>query len=491
MKKRPVWIGCLIIAFACCVLLFHVVDNMEFCGLRVQTEEWLEAKTAEMHFVDKPENVDELIQLDGQRIPYDRSGNTFYVSQSTEAAEYAGTFQAMGDNCEIYIQRDEALGDKQSAIAQGHVFKLWFLTADTCTTANLVFSGLPVLSIGAEADSLTAAYAQGDMVVYNPDDTDINGMSVKQSAVTVKQNENTGTITFRLYKKAYKEERNLSLLGLGKHTSWKLYQVSEKDDTFVRTLLSVYVWNGVCGDESLQRGMGLAEVIVNDRYAGLYYLAPKAGKGFLGLQETDRIYECEDMLEDGTQVFEVVGDEDIPENYAQLDAYQSVLADLSGENISRIDLDNYINYHIYLQAVCGIRNSQEEYYVIAQNQGNGYLYRRWPEPTEYVWGLYPSRIGWQSLTAAENIMEDEAYHLIVEQDASVAAYTTERWNELRQSVLSTEVLTQAAYAYEKRLADGGYIVREAQQETYNDSCGVLQDMIIKRMDYLDSYFNGS
>lgn len=489
MKKKPVWIACLVAMFFCSVLLFHIVDDMEFCGLQVKSEERLSEMTSSMHLVDKPENLDELIELDGQRIPYDRSSNMFYISQSTEVTEYAGTFRAVGDNCEIYIERDEALDDKQAAISQGHVFKLWFLVGDAYATANLVYTGLPVLSIETVENPITASYMQGEMVLQNPDDRDINGMSVKKSAVLVKQNENTGTITFKLYKSIYEEERNLSLLGLGKHTSWKLYPVSDKDDTLVRVILSSYVWNGVCGDERLQRGMELAEVIVDGKYDGLYYLAPKVGKGFLGLEEADRVYECEGVSEDGSGVYEMVGDEDTSENREELEAYQTMLADFTAEDLNRIDQDNLINYYLFLQTVCAIQNSQEEYYVIAQKQGEGCFYQRMPEKSNYVWGIYPSKIGWQSMTAAENIMEDAVYDMVAAQDASIDGRTTERWNDLRFDILSTPVLTRLVYSYEQKLADSGYIVRMGKQETYNDSCNILQDMIIKRMDYLDSYYN--
>ncbi|MGN0277908.1 MAG: CotH kinase family protein [Lachnospiraceae bacterium] len=490
MKKKSVWIVCLIVMFFGSILLFHIVNDMEFCGLQVKSGERLSEMTSSMNFVDKPENLDELIELDGQSIPYDRFSNTFYISQSTEVAEYAGTFRVVGDNCEIYIERDEVLDDKLTAISQGHVFKLWFLAGDDYATANLIYSGLPVLSIGTDEDSVTTSYVQGEMVLQNPDDRDINGMSVKQSAVLVKQNENTGTITFKLYKTNYEEERNLSLLGLGKHTSWKLYPVSDKDDTLVRTVLSSYVWNGVCGNENLQRGMQFAEVIVDGQYNGLYNLTPKAGKGFLGLGETDRVYECEDILEDGSLIYEVIGDEDTSENRAELESYQSMLSDFTTEDLNRFDQDNLINYYIYLQTVCGIQNSQEEYYVIAKKQGEDYFYQRMPEKSNYVWGIYPSKIGWQSMTATENIMEDAVYDLIAEQDASIEARTTKRWNDLRSDVLSTPVLTQLVYSYEQKLADSGYIIRMDKQDTYDDSCDILQDMIIKRMDYLDNYYNG-
>ncbi len=487
MKKKPVWMFFLVISLFCLVVAIDRIDDMEFHGMRVLPEEKLAKLTESLGRVDSPQNAEELILLDGHGIPYDRDNNLFYVSQSTEGKEYAGTFTAAGSGCVLYLQKDDALKDKQDAIARGHRFKVWFVTENAYAVSELVFTGLPMVCIRSEAGGLTDGYGRGSIVVQNPDDTDIITMSVKESAIETKVNHNSGTISFKLFKNQYDQERDLSLLGMGKRTSWKLYPVYEKDDAASREMVANYVWNCVCSEDTLQKGMEYAEVIVDGEYKGLYYLAPKVGKGYLDLGEKDRAYECEEVLEDGTKRYEVIGDQDTQENREQLLWYEN-LWQAGNEDFARLNIENYINYNIYLQAACAVQNSMEEYYVIAREQDGEYGFYKMPGRSKFVFGLYPSRIGWQSVFATENIMEDAEYDCLSGQMDDIAPRTAARWKELRQNALSTQSLLSVAYLCEQRLADSGYIVREEEHSAYGTACDNLHEMIRERMAHLDQYY---
>ena len=487
MKKKPIWMLCLIVALFGFYAAVGSIDAMEFNGMRVMSGEQLERLTEGLNRVRNPQNADTLIELDGHAIPYDRSHNTFYVSQPLEGGEYAGTFTAAGDNCTVYLQQDDALEDKQSAIAEGHIFTLWFVTENDYTVSNLIFTGLPMVRICTDEKSLADEFGRGNIIVQNPDDNDVVTMSIKESAMEAKTNYNSGTISFRLYKDNYKEERDLSLLGLGKQTSWKLYPVYRKDYSASREMVAFYIWNSICGDSTLQKGMEYAEIIVDGEYRGLYYLAPKVGKGFLDLGEDDRAYECEEFLEDGTKLYDVVGDDNTPENCRALEEYESLWR-ADNHDFAQIDMDNYINYNIYLQAACAIQNSMEEHFVIACKKDGEYIFRMMPGRSKFVFGLYPPDIGWQSVTATENVIEDDGYLFIASQSEEIRLRTAERWRELRRNALSTDSLLQTAYLYEQRLADSGYIVREEEPGAFPTWCDDLHDMIRERMDYLDSYY---
>lgn len=478
---------CLILAlFGFYIAEVHI-DAMEFNGMQVMSEEQLERLTEGLNRVFSPQNADALIEFNGHAIPYDRSHNIFYVSQPLEDKEYAGTFSAVGDNCMVYLQQDDALKDKQSAIAEGHTFTLWIVTENDYTVSNLIFTGLPMVSICTGEGSLTDEYGRGNIIVQNPDDNDVITMSVKESAMEVKTNYNSGTISFKLYKDNYNEERDLSLLGLGKQTSWKLYPVYRKDYSASREMVAFYIWNSICGDSTLEKGMEYAEIIVDGEYRGLYYLAPKAGKGYLNLGVDDREYECEELLEDGTKLYDVVGDDDTPENRSALEEYES-LWKADNHDFSQIDINNYINYNIYLQAACAIQNSMEEYLVIAYEQDGSYIFSKMPGRSKFVLGLYPSEIGWQSVAAVEDIIEDDGYVIMAAQSEDVVQKTAQRWRELRRNALSTDNLLRTAYTCEQRLADSGYIVREEEPGAFPTWCDDLHDLIRKRMDYLDSYY---
>lgn len=488
MKKKPVWMFFLAVSLFCLTVAMDRIDDMEFHGLRVMPEEKLAELTEGLGRVDSPQNAEELILLDGHAVPYDRDNNLFYVSQPMEGKAYAGTFTSAGENCTLYLQEDDALEDKQDAIARGHRFKVWFVTENAYAVSEMVFTGLPMVCIRSEAGKLASSYGKGNIVIHNPDDKDVITMSVKESAVETKINYNSGTISFKLYKKQYDQERDLSLLGLGKRTSWKLYPVYEKDHAFSGEIVANYVWNCVCGDDTLQKGMEYAEVIVDGQYKGLYYLAPKIGKGYLSLGEKDRAYECVGTLEDGTRLFEVTGDEDIQENREALAQYEGMWQ--KNGDAAQADIENYINYNIYLQAACAVQNSMENFYVIAREEGGAYQFCRIPERSKFVFGMYPSRIGWQSVFAKENIMEDVEYACLSGQMEDIWPRTAAKWKELRRNALSTDSLLGVAYLYEQRLADSGYIIREEETSAYGSACETLHELIRERMDNLDHYYEG-
>lgn len=457
MKKKAVWLGCLILGLFLAVIVIHRIDNMKVCGIRVVSGDALNEIASGLSSLSNLQTMNKLMTMDGQAVPYVQEENTFYISQSVETAEYAGALRAVGDDYDIYLEKDELLQDKQTAISEGHVFKLWFVSDEVYVTANVIFTGLPVICINTEEET-DAENAEGDLVIQNPDDDDINGLSVKYSLAQIKENSNTETVTLKLFKKEFQEERNLSLLGLGKHTSWKLYPIYDKDESMLRAILAAYVWNAVCDEENLQRPFGYAEVIVDGKYRGLHLVSPKVGTGYLNLQPDEQLYKCEEMQE-------------------EIEAEQ-------------IDTGNCVNYNIYLQAVCAVRNGQTEYYFIGQkSEKAGYTYKRMPEDYKYVFGLYPKEIGWQSVTAAESIMRDDVYDQIYETTgSSFESAAEERWRSLRDHQLSTENLLKQGLLYSQELMQSGYVARNCSIHEYNNACEEVFAFVIKRMNYLDQYY---
>ena len=484
MKKKQIWMLCLITALFGSLLLIDRTDAMELNGLYVMSEEELTQMVADLPRAD---HLGERLRFEGKPVPYDQSENTFYVSQKIEEKAYEGTFDAVGEDCMICLQDDEVLWDKQEVVSQGHVLRIWFVTKEAYAVANLIFTGLPVIDIDSDEHALSEKYARGNIVVQNPNDHDVVTMSAKESQMEAKINDHTGTISFRLYKKDYTEERNLSLLGLGKRSAWKLYPVSEKDEAVSREMMAVYLWNCVCEEDTLRKGMEYAELIVDGEYKGLYYVAPKIGRGYLNLQEEDFLYECEALQEDGTRQYKVIGGGNLPSENSVLKAYEDIWKE-EGQGFSQIDVENYMNYTIYLQAACAVQNSVEEYDVAAQQVDGNYRFLKLPERSQFVLGMYPSEIGWQSLFASENIIEDAEYDALSSRIQDLDSRTSKRWGELRKDVLSTDTLLRTAYLYEQRLADSGYIVRRGEVNAYVMGCNALHDMIEERMEYLDHYY---
>lgn len=487
MEKRQIWMLCLIAALLSSLLLIGRTDAMELNGLYVMSEEELTQMVADLPRADHLLPLDRMIQFEGKRVPFDQTKSTFYVSQKLEETAYEGAFTPVGEDCLVCIQEDEILEDKQKAISGGHVFKIWFVTKEAYAVADLIFTGLPVIDIHSDENDLTQDYTRGQIVIQNPNDHDVVTMSAKASQMEAKINDHTGTISFRLYKKDYAEERNLSLLGLGKRSAWKLYPVSEKDESASREMMAAYLWNCVCEEDTLKKGMEYAEVIVDGEYQGLYYLAPKIGRGYLNLQEEDCLYECEALQEDGTKRYKIIDSVDYLQGNSLLKTYEDMWKE-EEQTFSQIDLENYMNYHIYLQAACAVGNSVEEYYVAARQIEESCLFSKIPERSRSVLGMYPQEIGWQSLFAAEKIIEDAEYDALAAQIQGLESQTAQRWMELRKDVLSTDNLLRMACLYEQRLADSGYIARRGEVNAYIMGCHALHGLIEERMKYLDRYY---
>lgn len=490
MSKRSAWMGFLLMAMICSVILFRRADITQFQGLQIKSGEQLGQLTENLSDVSGIWNVEESIELDGKAIPYDQFQNTFYVSQSMKNAEYSGRFHVIGDQCSVYFQEDDALKDKQTAISEGHIFRLWFVAKEDYAVADLIFTGLPVITIRSDENGLTENYGRGVIVVQDPDDRDVVTMSIKDSAVQVKTNYHSDTISFKLCKENYQEERNLNLLGLGKRTSWKLYPVHDRDGSALREMLSAYVWNCVCEDKELHRDMEYVEVIVDGEYSGLYYLAAKVGKGYLNLGEEDRLYRVEGNSEDPAAIYMVVGDEDTDINRQAMAEYES-LWDEEVWDSEQINIGNYIDYHIWLQAVCGIQSDKGDYCIVAYKNNGVYKFSRMPDRSKFVFGIFPSEIGWESLTAAEMAMEDRVYEKLTEMPGMIPEIEcSKKWRKLRDSSLSTERMHQYIIQCSGILNESGYIARNRNREEYKADCLELREFVDSRMNYLDSsYYN--
>ncbi|MCI6885455.1 hypothetical protein MR942_10710, partial [bacterium] len=102
----------------------------------------------------------------GQRPAYESETNTLYLSQSTDAADYTGTLAARGEGVELRFLKDARMRSKRTALAQGTAFSLLVITPAGWQTAQVVFTGLPTLSIrGGEEE-----YAE--LVLTDPENRD-------------------------------------------------------------------------------------------------------------------------------------------------------------------------------------------------------------------------------------------------------------------------------------------------------------------------------
>ena len=368
-------------------------------------------------------------------------------------------------------------------LTQQPLLQVWILVGDTYTKCNLIFSGIPILTLDSQ---LQSDYSHGEIMLYNPDDSELKQMSIKTSAAEIKKNINSGTVTVKLCKDNYLDERKLSLLAMGKERSWKLYTVSDKDDTCVRAILAAEIWNIVTRDKRRVRPYQFVEVIFNNEYAGLYLMAPKVTPSYLELPESSFLCSYEE-----NDTFAVV-DEDMSEDIQEIITGYVEWLGQEKDVINSFDINGYVDYNIFAQVIFGVKNISESKYLIVEPMKGTLVYSVMPERLEYCFGCLPNGLEYLSWQGENRVVEDVEYKLLCEKfPEAIIQNTTAYWDELYSSSLSADHIQKLAKKYEQFLSEGGYIDRSGRAENYETACGRLNEYINDRMYALNEYFSNA
>lgn len=455
MKEKVKWMLILFMLLICVFIGASWVDSAVLCGMQIVSAEQRVNLTEGLEYVENAEGIENLLNYENQSIPYDQQTNTFYVSQNMNTEDFEGSFSL----CEkgiIYLDKDDYIHDKTKAISEGHSFTIWIVVEQTYMTCHLIFTGLPIVNLQTEKEISTEKQS-GYFSLYNPYDEEVNQYSIKISDMLLKEAIASRTISCELYKEDYIDTKKLNLLNMGKYSEWKLYAVTEKERNPVGMMLAAYVWNTICEEEEnqkLQRKYELAEVFLNGEYQGLYCMAPKVDEKFLDMDEDDFLCRIEDM-----------------------------------ENVDSIQENtNVVGYNFFLQVTGSVKNAEENFYVLYDKSADSYC--KIPAKYSFCFGEFPADKGWLSMQADTYMIEDIAFEQYLWNSAiSERMSILSLWNEMRQRGLSMESMLALVQKYQQTLERSGYVARSMDAEEWLQKCEQVRQYVIKRMDYLDDYYN--
>ena len=178
MKIRYIWLGFLVAALGFAYVFFKYFENTEIGGIKIVSAQKLEEITQGLSYVEKPENAGELIKLQGQNIAFDSEKQTYYVSQTAGSEDFEAVFQTNKD-CRYYIEGGD-WGELDDAMYDGKALRVWIVDSDIYTICNMIFTGAPVMALYTD-DMMSAVYGNGECALFDPDDEEVHGMSVKNS----------------------------------------------------------------------------------------------------------------------------------------------------------------------------------------------------------------------------------------------------------------------------------------------------------------------
>lgn len=451
--KRVVGLAAILSGLICAGLFFLWVEANTVCGLPLGDEEKLRQKYANARYIEHPENASELLYFEGNPIPYDKEENCFYIPQPTNGDEFEGRFSTAENGVRAWLLRDGLEHDKATGIREGHTYRIWLSAGNTVSIGNMVFTGLPVVSVTTDSGkALTTDYRAGRMDVWTPEDEDFGTVSDRSSAMDGKVSVSGETITCKLRTEKRRDHKRVSLLDMGKYDAWKLYRIPNKDATRIRMMLAYYLWNEISAGEGLDAPCRFVELVENGTYEGLCILRPRMDDDYFELPDKSMITETDDAP-----------DETIYRKYEPA---------------------NLTDYALWLQASCAYANIIDDVCILTPAKNEAYFL---PGKPEHTFGLFPKRQEYLSYQYEKQVITAADLHLTGEAAERFEEEMAGRWTEARGTLLSDETMDAVARELSVALSESGYAIRAGLAE------GDLETLLMQtktRYANVDAYYGG-
>lgn len=474
--------------------------------------------------------------MSGVLLPYTADG-TLYLAQDFTKTKWEGDLLTDSKDTYLCTLPDVAWQDKATSIRDGHVFQIWLVGEDYYYELDLVVSGMPVMTISTErfekqdlgdyeTDPDRFSFEPeilyyGDIQVFDPGD-EMRWYDIFESGVRYYHR---GASSALYDKKSYSislldskgDKLDKSLLGMRFDNTWKLKSLVT-DESRIREKTSCEIWEALANtndsvNESGPR-MEYLELIVDNDYVGLYGIVEPVDEEKLGLDKNDVLYKSTNRI--------VPSDEDIQEaidrkwkvmtffrirypdpilDYAKtwypMRDYLNTFYRGGGDERpieSKISLSNFIDMHIFNMTISGSDNYLKNLYFVADVGNDGsYTMRVLPWDLDLTFGLIIDS-GGGAVSDETVVYEEAALPLLRDmQPELVRPLMQKRWEECRQSFLSTDNILNIMRENQSYLINTGVVARENQRwPEYRMDADIesIENYQIRRMEFLDEFYGG-
>ncbi len=366
-----------------------------------------------------------LLTLNDCPLPYDRGKNIWYVAQNPENRAWEGVLGLSERDAVLYLLDDGYLRKKEEVIREGHLFQAVIVKGEEYAQASIAVTGMPVVSIETK-DTWQPVYpiedidnyvfnselrCLGDITIFHANGNSGTFKAPKDYAgsdyriVKAKVSYHTrGNTSDNFEKKSYAlkltdeegEGKKVNLFGLGESADWKLL-AGAGDVTKVREKTAWQLWQEIADRQSLTSegasAMEYCEVVLDGGYIGMYQILKSPDKNTLNLETTDVLYkflQAEMPLEEDIQssidaaypVCYPIRIRYPGQDTVSLDpaGYWEPLRQYLGaaywhidfERLySLIDLENTMDYYLFLEATSAWDNACKNTYHIARRTKEG------------------------------------------------------------------------------------------------------------------------
>lgn len=434
------------------------------------------------------------LMLNSCVLPYDREENIWYVAQNPENEKWEGILGLDERNAQIYILDDGYPEKKEESIREGHVFQAAIVKGREYALTNIIVSGMPVISIVTK-DSWQPEYSiedidnyvfnsetryLGDITIFNVNGTsgtyegqghdEGNGYRILHRKVSYHTRGNTSD---NFEKKSYAlklsdengEKKKENLFGLGRSADWKLL-AGAGDVTKVREKTAWQLWEEIAEQQGAvsesATAMEYCEVILDGDYIGMYQVIKALDEDTMKLQDTDVLYkflQAEMPLDEDIQSsidagyvvcypirirYPKQGEGDLAGQWEPIRQYLDAgYWHIDFEKLySMIDLENTMDYYLFLEVVSGWDNACKNTYRIARKTEEGeYQILTIPWDLNYTFGdefTVEIELGKTRFNpdTTQFYTEPVIRQLFMNNTHGEGDILKDRWNEYRQDIFS-------------------------------------------------------
>ena len=487
---------------------------------REEIDKRIEGKTLKTDVYHYP------IYFNDYNLPYDWQTNTIYIPQDMNNDSFMGKLTTQygelifSDIVETdYSERfftDEYTGEKNhrtdtynDKIGKGEyiknnaLFNLFLVCDDYYVEYNVIFTGMPVISLTYNDYNPESMSWNGNMTLFDP-------YHKKNKYISNDcEYHLRGDSTSHADKKSY--EINLSekksLVGMRTDDDWALIAMLG-DNGFVHNKLAYELWNEISATNETPYdntvNCEFVEVFYDNTYSGLYLLCEKIDRKQCKLTEGDYLYRLDELKsEDNTLPgyekqfdFRIKWPKDYSaEDYKIINDFEYLFYSKDGFDLDKayevLNLDNIIDMNLYSMLICGVDNWDANCFYIAPKSDN---YRI----SEVMWDMNET-FGdneWFDYTVEYETSPDMMIPYVKKiydaDTAKMSTYMYKRWKELRRNVIDQEEIKDRIKNMEDYLYDSGAMKRESDkwqcylkpEWRYDNIYGFIDN----RIEYLDEYF---
>lgn len=459
MRKRRVQflIILLILLVGSLVSLAVCVKVNTILGIKEITEEKLHELTLEKIECDV---LGDRLLINGESPAYDTTYKIFYIPQSLEGKSLYGSLSLREKKPSEKLYFVASQKDKKTSIADNEHFQICYIDKEKSVyqIAEIVFSGLPVMSINKNEMSLFSAKK--------------NNVIIDKSEIMYEQR---GASTRYYDKKSYNLKllnEKKSLAGLRTDDDWILNALYD-DIGLIHNQLSYELWNEIASLEACKGNYSVnqeyIELVLDGEYLGVYALSERGDTKQFMMSDADILFKVRGYpYDEGRGVIDLkYPKESTPETDSLKNSFMEHFCednDIPVENsLILIDYENSLDYSLFCQIATALDNTIKNSFLVGRRTGEYYKLCEIPWDCNMTWGIKN-----YILTNEESIYDTEFMSLVIRKlykknPEKINLDMANRWFYLRESVLSEDNIKSVLDENFSVLHDSGAYERNYQK----------------------------